>query len=104
VGWRKRGRRGRLGGRANHLLEAGRSAEHEYSRGVGFHPERVWDTHRDDCGGTRLELEALLASLDRQPSLENDVALVLRVRVKGRRGMPREEKLDQREAPVACLS
>jgi hypothetical protein len=62
------------------------------------------DPHRHDgCGACR-EFNPLLAGLQRQPSLLHDVALVLRMRVQGRRRVPREKELDQGEATIARLS
>src|SRR5437763_16890354 len=42
--------------------------------------------------------------MQRQPSLLDDVALVQRMRVKRRRGVPWKEELDQSKAPITRLA
>jgi hypothetical protein len=80
------------GGVAHETL-AGWGADQEYACGVAVDAEAVRHTHRDDRGAARLELEALGSGLDRQPPFEQNVALVLRVCVEGRRGVPGEDEL-----------
>src|SRR2546423_7041402 len=94
------------GGRtvSDHSFESGRSAKHEHPRRVAVHPKGMRDARRHDSGRACFEPEALLAGLNCKPSLEHDVGLVLRMRVQWWGGVMGEEKLDQREAPIAGLT
>jgi hypothetical protein len=60
-------------------------------------------SHRHDRGSASLEHKAPLASLDRQPTLKHEVALVLGMGVTRRRRVVRKQELDQSEAPVDYL-
>jgi hypothetical protein len=64
----------------------------------------VRDTHRNDCGRACLEVEALLARLNGEPSLDDDVTLVLWMRVERWGRVAGEQELDQREALVSGLT
>ena len=57
-------------------------------------------TDRHDGRGARLELEPLLASPNREPSLEHDVALILGMAVQRGRRVSRKQELDQGIAPL----
>ena len=59
---------------------------------------------RHDRDAARAELEALGAGLHRQPPVEHDVALVLRVGVKRRRGAVREQELEHRQTAAGGLA
>jgi hypothetical protein len=58
---------------------------------------------RDDGGRAGFELEALLASLKGESSLEYEVALVLGMGMKRRRGVTRKQELDLRETALGYL-
>jgi hypothetical protein len=68
---------------------------------VAVHAEGVRDPHRYHGRRARHEFEPLLAGLHRQASLQHDVTLVLRMRMKWWRCVARKEEFDQRETPVA---
>ena len=82
-------------------LEPRGRTQYKHPRGVAVHTEGVRDPHRHHGHRARHEFEPLLAGLHRQASLQHDVTLVLRMRVKRRRCVARKEEFDQRETPVA---
>ena len=88
----------------HHAFKSRRRAEHKYRRHLAVHPEGVGHPHRDRGCAACLKLEPMLASLNREPSLQHDVALVLRMGVKWRRRVVRKQELDQGEASVGCLT
>jgi hypothetical protein len=79
-------------------------AEHEHQRCLAVYPKGVRYPHRDDSGCTGLKLETLLAGLNRESSLQHDVALVLGMGVKRRRGMVRKQELNQCKTPARCVA
>ena len=86
---------------SDHSFEPRRGAEHEHARSLAIHAKGVRDAHRDDSSRASLEPEALPARLNSEPSLEHDVTLVLRMRVKRWGRVAGKEELDQREAPLS---
>lgn len=60
-------------------------------------------SHRHNRCRTSLELKAPVASLNRQPTLKHEVALILGMGMKRRRRVARKQELDQSKAPINYL-
>jgi hypothetical protein len=61
-------------------------------------------SHPNNSASPGAQLKALFSRLDREVPIEHDVALILRMRVKRGRGVPRKQKFDQRETAVDGLA
>ena len=102
---RREGRRGRRHRAVtNESLETRRCAQDEHSRRVAVDPKRVRNPHRHDSDRPFSELEPLTSGHYGQAPVQNNVALVLRMRVERRGGVPREEELDHSQASVGRLA
>src|SRR5207248_7531896 len=70
---------------AHEALEPCRRAQHEHSRHMAIHTERMRYSHRHDRGCASLELKAQVASPNGQPTLKHEVAFILGMGMKRRR-------------------